>query len=71
MWRGNERVLAASPATLTPAADAGRAFAVAGAFRLAPSLPPGRYVLQLAVQTAPGTKAKVSRALQQMDFDVK
>jgi hypothetical protein len=71
LWRGNERVLAAPLSTLTPAADAGKGFAVAGAFRLGPSLPPGRYVLQLAVQAAATKTVKASRALQQMDFDVK
>lgn len=55
-----------------PQSGAGRAFAVAGAFRLGSSLPPGRYVLQLAAQTAGGTRGgKVASALQQMDFDVK
>jgi VWFA-related protein len=71
VWRGTDRVLGAPPATLTPTSDAGRAFAVAGAFKLGPSLPPGRYILQLAVQTANSKAGKIARALQQMDFDVK
>jgi len=72
LWRGTDRVLAAPPRILTPGPGTGKAFAIAGAFRLGSSLPAGRYVLQLAVQTAPGGKTgKVDRALQQMDFDVK
>jgi VWFA-related protein len=71
VWRGTDRVLGAPPATLTPKSDTERAFAVAGAFKLGPALPPGRYVLQLAVQTTNGKSGKVARALQQMDFEVK
>ena len=72
VWRGPDRVLAAAPTTLTPQTGAGKAFAVAGAFKLGPSLPPGRYVLQLAALSAADSKTRgVSRALQQMDFDVK
>jgi hypothetical protein len=72
LWRGPDRVLAAPPKTLTPRSTAGNVFAVAGAFKLGPSLPPGRYLLQLAAQTRAASKpGKVERALQQMDFDVK
>jgi len=70
VWRGTERVLASEPRTLTPPPGVPAAFAIGGAFKLGASLPPGRYVLQLAAETA-GRDARVSRALQQMDFDVK
>jgi hypothetical protein len=75
VWRGTQRVLTTAPDALTPPADAsGRmpAFAAGGAFKLGPALPPGRYVLQLAAQTAdPAKKNSVRRATQQMDFEVR
>jgi VWFA-related protein len=75
VWRGAERVLAGPANTLTPPAAAGgkaASFAAGGAFKLGTALPAGRYVLQLAAQTGdPAKKSSVSRALQQMDFEVK
>ena len=72
VWRGTDRVLAAAPTTVTPQSGTMNAFAIAGAFKLEPSLPPGRYVLQLAaLSSADSNRRGVSRALQQMDFDVK
>jgi VWFA-related protein len=76
VWRGSERVLAGRADTLTPpsAATPGKttSFAAGGAFKLGDALPPGHYVLQLAAQSGdPAKKGAVSRALQQMDFEVK
>jgi hypothetical protein len=70
VWRGTERVLASEPRTLTAPQGGPAAFAIGGAFKLGASLAPGRYVLQLAAATA-GKGTRVSRALQQMDFEVK
>jgi VWFA-related protein len=71
VWRGPERVLASPPSTLTPPPGQ-KGYTAGGAFRLGAGLPPGRYVLQLAAQTADALKPRgVSRALQQMDFEVK
>jgi hypothetical protein len=72
VWRGQQRVLAAPPVTLTPPPGADKVFAASGAFKLGAGLPPGDYVLQLAAQTAdPSKKGAVKRALQQIDFQVK
>jgi VWFA-related protein len=69
VWRGTERILTGTPDTLTPPSGKSPAFAAGGAFRLGATLPQGRYVLQLAATTTDAGK-RVSRAVQQMDFDV-
>ena len=72
VWRGTEPVLTSGPTSLTPASGKSAAFAVGGAFNLGSALPPGQYVLQLAAQSVvPGKGERISRALQQMDFEVK
>jgi hypothetical protein len=72
VWRGNERVLTGTPDTLTPPSAKDRWFAASGAFKLGEALAPGRYVLQIAAQTTDArNKGRVSRALQQMDFEVR
>jgi hypothetical protein len=72
IWRGSQRVLASPADTLTPPSGKAVAFAAGGAFKLGSGLPPGRYVLQLAAQSGdPAKKGSVSRAVQQMDFEVK
>ena len=43
-----------------------------GAFKLGDSLPQGHYVLQVAAATTdPGKTARVNRAVQMMDFEVR
>ena len=73
VWRGTESMFADEPRTFTPPSGKPAAFAVGGALNLGSALPPGQYVLQIAAQTAaPGNKGgRISRALQQMDFEVK
>jgi VWFA-related protein len=71
VWRGTERILAPPARTLTPPSAGSKVFTVAGAFRLGPSLPPGRYALQLAALSGTPANGRPARALQQMDFDVK
>ena len=75
VWRGAQRVLASPPDTLTPPSAAGSqatSFAAGGAFKLGDALPPGRYVLQLAAQSAGSAKkGAIARAIQQMDFEVR
>jgi VWFA-related protein len=72
LWRGSDRVLANPPVTLAPPAGKSAAFAAEGVFKVEQTLPPGRYVLQLAAQTTDtGTRASVHRAVQQIEFEVK
>ena len=70
--RGSERVLANPPVTLAPTAGKSAAFAAEGVFKVEQTLSPGRYVVQLAAQTADaGKRGRVRRAFQQMEFEVK
>lgn len=72
LWRGSERVLANPPVTLAPTPGTSAALAAEGVFKVEQTLPPGRYVLQLAAQTTdPGKRRRVRRAVQQMEFEVK
>jgi VWFA-related protein len=66
VWRGTQRVLNASPDTLTPPPGQ-PLFSAGGGFKLGDALPPGRYVLQVAAQTT----GRGNTAVQAMDFEVK
>jgi len=71
VWRGTQKVLSATPDTLTPPPGQ-RRFSAGGAFKLGDALAPGRYVLQIAASTTdPAKKGAVTRATQVMDFEVK
>jgi hypothetical protein len=72
VWRGAQKVLSASPDTLTPPPGQSLWFSAGGAFKLGDALPAGHYVLEVAAQTTdPGKKGVVNRAAQVMDFEVK
>jgi len=72
VWRGTEKVLSATPDTLTPPPGRRPWFSAGGAFKLGDALAPGRYVLQIAASTTDsGRTGKVARAAQVMDFEVK
>jgi VWFA-related protein len=72
VWRGTQKVLSATPDTLTPPPGPRPWFSAGGAFKLGDALAPGRYILQIAAQTTdPDKKGAVTRATQVMDFDVK
>ena len=72
IWRGPDKILAASPNTLVPPADAARVFAAAGGVRLGDALTPGNYLLQIAATTGdPTRKGKGATALQRIEFEVR
>jgi VWFA-related protein len=72
IWRGNEKVLLAPPATLLVPPGGDRRFAAAGGVKLGERLPPGSYVMQISATTSDTKSRGRSRiAVQRIGFDVR
>jgi len=71
LWRGDERLMSSPPEVLVPPPGAKR-FSTAGRMTLAPSLPAGTYVLEVAATSSGAARAKSGRqAAQRVWFDVR
>jgi hypothetical protein len=71
VWRGVEKIATLPGKTLPVPAGSEARFTTAGGLKLGDSLPPGRYILQVAAATAGGrTPRGVRTAVQRLPFDV-
>jgi hypothetical protein len=71
LWRGGERLMSSPPEVLAVPPN-GTRFSTTGRMTLAPSLPAGAYVLQVAATSSGSTRAEAGRlAAQRVSFDVR